>query len=351
MASKNTSEKPIGIIGAGSFGTAMTHLLSQNSQVLVYARKPEVIEQLNEERTLNKRKVNENVRGTANIQELAESCDIIFPVVPSSGFREMLGELSPHLHPYHILIHGTKGLDLSLPPGKNLEDMDVLERQHIKTMSELIEEESVVVRIGCLAGPNLATEILEGHPAATVVASHFNEVIQAGQRLIRSDRFQVYGNPDLIGIELCGILKNIIAIAAGALHGLGFGENANALLVSRGMIEMIYVGKALGGKAQSFVGLAGVGDLVATCSSTLSRNFTVGYRLAKGDSLEEINRTMEETAEGINTVRIVKKLVESMKLRAPITEVLYKILYEGLTVEEGLDYLMKYPLNVDIDFL
>ncbi len=182
------------------------------------------------------------------------------------------------------------------------EDM-VISRSDVKTMSEVILEESVVVRVGCLAGPNLADELAQGQPSATVVASRFNEVILAGQKLLRTDRFQVYGSNDLIGIELSGALKNIIAIASGALTGLGLGENSRGFLISRGMVEMIYLGKVLGGNTQAFLGLAGIGDLVTTCSSQLSRNFTVGYRLAKGESLDSITESMEETAEGINTVK------------------------------------------------
>lgn len=351
MGSKNTSNKPVGVVGAGSFGTAIANLLANNTDVLLYARNPEVIEQINKEYICNNTKLSERIKGCSDLGELADKCDIIFPVVPSSAFREVIKNLAPHLHPYHILIHGTKGLNLNLPKGKSIEKMRVLERKHIKTMSEVIMDETVVVRIGCLAGPNLAKELVDGQPAATVVASKFNEVILAGQKLLRSDKFQVYGNPDLIGIELCGVLKNIIAIASGALSGMGLGENARSMLISRGLVEMIYLGRAMGGNTQAFIGLAGVGDLVATSSSTLSRNYTVGYRLAKGETLTDILETMEEVAEGVNTIRITKKLAESFKLRAPITEMLYKVLFEGLTVEEALQYLMKYPLNVDIDFL
>jgi len=218
-------------------------------------------------------------------------------------------------------------------------------------MSEVIMEESVVVRIGCLAGPNLAQELAEGQPSATVVASRFNEVIQEGQRLLRSDLFQVYGSSDLIGVELSGVLKNIIAIASGAISGLGLGENSRGLLISRGMVEMIYLGRVLGGNTQAFIGLAGIGDLVTTCASQLSRNFTVGYRLAQGESIDQITGTMEETAEGINTVQVARSLAKYYKVRAPITEKLYDIMFDGLSPKTALQYLMKYPFNVDIDFL
>ncbi|WNB17291.1 NAD(P)H-dependent glycerol-3-phosphate dehydrogenase [Marivirga arenosa] len=351
MASKNIFNKPIGVIGAGSFGLAVANLLAENTDVILYARNQEALKSINETGEWNSYQINKKIEATDDLEHLAKSCDIIFPVVPSANFREMIKSLSPFLHPYHILIHGTKGLNLNLPEGKSLQDMKMLERHHIKTMSEVIMDESVVVRVGCLAGPNLAKEISQGMPAATVVASHFNEVIQIGQQLLRSDRFQVYGNPDLIGIELCGVLKNIIAIASGALSGLGLGENARSLLISRGMAEMIYLGKALGGNVRSFIGLAGIGDLMATSHSTLSRNFTVGKRLAEGENLNAILTDMAEVAEGVNTIMIAKRIAESFKVRAPITEILHRVLFEGLTMEEAVQYLMKYPLNVDVDFI
>lgn len=350
MALKNISDKPVGVVGAGSFGTAVANILAENSHVLLYARKPEVIEQIQEEQKCGEVPLHPRVKATGDLEMLANACDVIFPVVPSANLRTVIRNLSPYLHPYHILIHGTKGLDIQIPPHAPGEKI-TLSREHVKTMSEVICEESVVVRVGCMAGPNLAKELIGQQPAATVIASQFKEVVFEGQRLLRSDRFQVYGSADLIGVELCGVLKNIIAIASGALSGLGLGENARALLISRGMVEMIYLGRALGGNVHAFLGLAGVGDLVATCSSTLSRNYTVGNRLAKGESLDAILDSMEEVAEGVNTVRIVNKLAETYKVRAPITQTLYKVLYKGLTVREGLQYLMRYPLNADIDFL
>jgi glycerol-3-phosphate dehydrogenase (NAD(P)+) len=255
------------------------------------------------------------------------------------------------LRPYHILIHGTKGFDLNLPPGKTIDTEKTLNRDVVRTMSEVIKEESVVVRVGCLAGPNLAKELTQRQPAATVVASPFNEVFQIGKRLLRNDRFNVYDNPDLVGIELAGVLKNIIAIASGALSGLGYGENAKGLLVSRGAVEMVYLGRALGGNTKAFLGVAGIGDLVTTCNSPMSRNFTVGYRLAKGEKLNDILTDMEEVAEGVQTVKIAKKCADYYNVRALITQSLYRVLFEDLTVEAALRYLMRYPLNVDIDFI
>lgn len=347
---QESASKPVGIIGAGSFGLAMANMLAKKNEVLLYARRPEAVKYIQSHESYKGKPLHQRIIATNNMQEIAERCSVIFPIVPAGNFRSMMKQLAPHLHPYHILIHGTKGLDICLPP-ENPKEHRPVDRSCIRTMSEVIREESVVVRIGCLAGPNLATELVQGQPAATVVASHFKEVINEGIRLLRNDSFQVYGSSDLIGVELCGVLKNTIAIAAGGLSGLGLGENARALLISRGMVEMIYLGKALGGNVQAFIGLAGVGDLVATCTSRLSRNFTVGYRLAQGETLAQILNTMEETAEGVHTVKIMSQIADQLKVRAPITQMLNKVLFDNMKVEEALQHLMKYPFNSDVDFL
>ncbi|MDH4088940.1 MAG: NAD(P)-dependent glycerol-3-phosphate dehydrogenase [Cyclobacteriaceae bacterium] len=353
MTSKSLSDtsKPIGVIGAGNFGSVVANMLAQHRRVLLYARDESVIQRILQTKENRGHPMHKNILPTNDLASLARQCDVIFPIVPSQHFRSMMKQLSIHLHPYHILIHGTKGFDVRLPEGKTIDTMPTLDRSVVKTISEVIQEESVAVRVGCLAGPNLSRELAEGHPAATVVASHFNEVINVGQRLLRSDNFQVYGNKDLVGVELAGVLKNIIAIAAGALSGMGYGENAKGLLVSRGMVEMVYLGRALGGNTKAFLGIAGIGDLVTTCNSALSRNFTVGYKLARGESLKEILAKTDEVAEGINTVKIAKKCADHYKVRAPITATLYQVLFEDMTVKKALEYLMRYPLNVDIDFL
>lgn len=347
MASKDSS-KPVGVLGAGSFGTSVANLLAENSEVLLYARRPEVVEEIGRSRKSAGYDIHDRINPTNNLEEVIRECDVIFPVISSQGLREMIKKASPFLRPYHILIHGTKGLDLEISSQEKQDDTISLSRQEVKTMSEVINEESVVIRVGCLAGPNLAKELMQQQPAATVIASEFDEVIETGQALLKNDRFQVYGNKDLIGIELAGVLKNIIAIASGAVTGLGFGENAKGLLISRGMLEMIHLGGRLGGNVEAFMGLAGVGDLVATCSSRNSRNFTVGYRLAQGETLAEILESMEEVAEGVNTVRIAKRLCDYYKIKAPITETLYNVLYKDMTILEALDYLMKYPTLADV---
>ncbi len=352
MTSKSFSkDKPVGVVGMGSFGTAIANILAEKSKVLAFVRRAEVVEEINKTNYLDGSAIHPNIMATMDAELVCKSCDTIFVMVPSAAFQEVIRSFSPYLYPYHLVIHGTKGLCLNLPLGKSFEQITKVTRAHIQTMSEVILKETVVVRVGCLAGPNLAKELQQGQPAATVVASKYNEVILEGQRLLRSDKFQVYGNSDIVGVELSGVLKNIIAIASGALGGMGLGENAKGLLISRGMVELVYLGNALGGSLKSFIGLAGIGDLVATCNSTLSRNYTVGYRLAKGEKLDDILTTMAEVAEGINTVRVMKAFVEGTGMRAPITENLYKVLFEDLKIEEALQYLMKYPFSVDVDFL
>ncbi|HTE28782.1 MAG TPA: NAD(P)H-dependent glycerol-3-phosphate dehydrogenase [Chryseolinea sp.] len=353
MTSKSLSDldKPIGVIGAGNFGSVVANLLARQRKVLLYARDERVVQRIRETQENRGHKMNPLISATNDLQMIANECDVIFPIVPSEHFRTLMKQLSPYLHPYHILIHGTKGFDVNLPPDQTIDSMTTLDRSMVKTISEVIQEETVAVRVGCLAGPNLSKELADGHPAATVIASHFNEVINIGKRLLRNDNFQVYGNNDVVGVELAGVLKNIIAIAAGALSGMGYGENAKGLLVSRGMVEMVYLGRALGGNTKAFLGVAGVGDLVTTCNSALSRNFMVGHRLAKGETLSEILASTDEIAEGINTVKIAKKCADHYKVRAPITSTLYHVLFEDMTVKKALGYLMRYPLNVDIDFL
>jgi len=351
LKSVSDGDKPVGVIGAGNFGTVVANLLARQRKVLLYARDEHAVQRIHDSRENRGHPIHDNVVPTNDLSSLAQQCDVIFPIVPSSHFRLMMKQLSPHIHPYHILIHGTKGFDVKLPPGQTIDMMPTLDRSMVKTISEVIQEESVAVRVGCLAGPNLSRELAAGHPAATVIASHFNEVVTMGKRLLRNEHFQVYGNNDIVGVELAGVLKNIIAIAAGALSGMGYGENAKGLLVSRGIVEMIYLGRALGGNTKAFLGVAGIGDLVTTCNSSLSRNFTIGYRLAQGETLQEILASTDEIAEGINTVKIAKKCADHYKVRAPITSTIYQVLFENMTVKQGLEYLMRYPLNVDIDFL
>ena len=351
MGSQVSSNETVGVIGAGSFGTAVGNLLSENRKVLLYARRPNVAEELQKNRKYKNLRITDNVTLTNSLEELAGSCELIFPIVPSENFRPLIQQLAPFLNPAHKLIHGTKGLDVTLPEGESISSVQSLTRSQVRTMSEVIKEESVVMRVGAVAGPNLAGEIIDGDPAATVVASHFDEVLSEVQSALRTRMFRVHRNHDLLGIELAGVLKNIMAIAAGILNGLNYGDNTQALLVTRGLAEMVHIGKSLGANTKAFLGLAGIGDLVATCNSPRSRNFTVGFRLARGEKLANILESMEEVAEGLKTVCIVKALANHYKFAAPITQTLYKTLFEDMDVNHGMRLLMEFPFTEDVEFL
>ncbi|CAN0321083.1 unnamed protein product, partial [Chrysoparadoxa australica] len=178
-------------------------LAEKDNPVLLFARTPERAAKFQKERRAAGQQLDDLIEVTNDIEKVTKSCSVIFPIIPSANFRDMMKQMSPFLKPYHILIHGTKGLDLAAVQNDRIESKNPLTREHVKTMSEVIQEESQVVRVGCLAGPNLAREISERKPAATVVASHFDEVIKMGEQLLKNDRFLIYGSNDLIGIELC----------------------------------------------------------------------------------------------------------------------------------------------------
>jgi glycerol-3-phosphate dehydrogenase (NAD(P)+) len=341
----------VGVIGAGSFGTSVANLLAENRHVHLYSRRSEQVEEMNKTRLNAGQELHENITATSDLAAMVRSCYLLFPVVPSQNFKGLIREMAPHLKPDHILIHGTKGLAVRKKGWKHLKNHQVLLPEHVLTMSELIQKESVVVRVGCLAGPNLSKEIARGLPAAAVLASRFDEVIQEGQDALKSNRFHVYGGHDIFGIELAGVLKNILAIGSGVVSGLEFGENARAMLITKGLSEIIHLAKAMGADVRSFLGLAGIGDIIATCSSPSSRNYTVGYRLAKGETIQEILASMDEVAEGVNTTRIASGLVRNFELSSPIISTLYKGLYEGLSLPVALEYLLNYRFSMDVDFL
>jgi glycerol-3-phosphate dehydrogenase (NAD(P)+) len=347
-----SSSNPVGVLGAGSFGTAIANLLAANSEVLLFSRKAETVEAINKTRRHYGVDISPRITAVGDLAELGRHCTLILPILPSNSFRQMIQALAPHLRPHHIIIHGTKGLDLRGLEDDDLERPDiVITRANVRTMSEVILEESSVVRVGCLSGPNLSAEIMAGQPAATLVGSRFREVIQAGQTALNSARFHVFGSYDILGAELAGALKNIVALGSGVLGGLGLGRNIQGLLIARGMAEMIHFGKALGASSQAFVGVAGIGDLVTTATSVNSRNYTFGTRLAKGEMAAQIQETMPELAEGVRTLRIAHQLARHYKLHVPITDALYAVVYEKFPIEKAIEYLMTYPYSVDVDFV
>ncbi len=340
--------KKVGVVGMGSFGAAIAKLLSYNSDVLIYSRNTQKVNKFNSDHFFKGAEYNSRVMATYSLKKIAESCDLIFIVVPSASLRELMKKFGPMLSPAKIIIHGIKGLDLD---NLDLNDSDFskFNKERVKTMSKVITEESSVVRIGALSGPNLAKEILEGQPTATVIASAFDEVIKIGQEKLSGERFYVFGSQDIKSAEFAGVFKNIIALGSGMLAGKGMGKNMQAMLITRGLREIIIFGELLGAKKEAFLGTAGIGDLVATATSSLSRNFTFGKRLGGGESMEKILATMDEVVEGVRTLYIGMMLSKKYKLHTPITFILYKIVFDNYDINKAISYLMRYPYAEDVD--
>ena len=342
--------RPIGVIGAGNFGLAISNLLALNSNVLLWTRKTSKRDTINKLRKIGDIDIHPNIKATSSLKEVCVTCRLLFFIVPSEHFRTTIRMASPYLRPLHIVIHGTKGLDISedIESQNNYQN---IRKQHISRMSEVIQEETNVLRVGCLSGPNLAKEIHEGQPTATVVASDYDEVIAVGQNVLNSDKFFVFGSHDLIGAEYAGTFKNIIALGSGMLAGKGMGKNMQAMLITRALHEVIYLGKELGSSSRAFLGTAGIGDIIATSLSTNSRNFQVGYNFAGGKSLEEILGDMDEVAEGLRTLKIAYFLSRNYKKHTPIIDTIYAIFYKNLSINTAIEWLMKYPYAQDVDFL
>lgn len=344
--------KPVGVVGSGKFGTTIAKLLSENVDVIILSRRKEVADAINNEHRFLGMDLSKRISCTNDPVTLANECDLIFPVVPSKSFRMMIGDLAAYLKPHHILIQCTKGLDVG-----NI-DLDAVRDGKMKiypkdvhTMTEVITQETAVVRVGCLSGPNLSAEIMAGEPAATVIASRFDEVVNIGKKVLQSDIFRVYGTRDLKGAEWGGILKNCYAIASGIINGMGFGYNLRAVLITRAISEMVRLGHEMGSSKRAFFGMSGIGDMIATASVNKSRNFSVGERLGKGEKLEDILNSMSEPAEGLRTVIIARELSRHFGLHLPMVEILFKIIYKDFDKQKALVYLMNYPYTEDVDFI
>ncbi|MEP7320490.1 MAG: NAD(P)H-dependent glycerol-3-phosphate dehydrogenase [Saprospiraceae bacterium] len=342
--------KLVTVIGAGSFGIAIAKLLSHNVDVLIVSRNAETLKKINEDHSLFNTALPEKIRATQSLQEGIAATKLIFPIVPSDDFAGMIREAAQYLTPAHILIHGTKGFVIDGMEEKDIEHK-TLRKENVLTMSELIRQETSVLRIGCLSGPNLAKEILVGQPTATVIASEFDEVIQLGMDVLSSNKFFVFGSNDLKGAQIAGTLKNIIAIGSGILDGMGMGKNIQAILITRGLSEIIHFGQSMGASHTSFLGTAGIGDLIATATSTDSRNYQFGKRIGLGENIKDILSSSEELAEGVRTLRIVNFLLATYHMRSPIIEILYKVVYEEMDIRTGINMLMRYPIKKDVDFI
>ncbi len=344
------SRAAVGVIGSGNFGLAISNLLAVNQDVFLFTRREVKRDQINSEHRVSDTRLAKNIYATSSMEELCRTCQIIFPIIPSAHFRDVLRTASEYLRPSHILIHGTKGLDIHESIEK-VDNYQAIRKRHIHRMSEVIQLETSVLRVGCLSGPNLAKEIHEGQPTATVIASDYDEVIEAGQHVLNSDRFFVFGSHDLVGAEYAGTFKNIIALGSGLLAGKGLGKNIQAMMITRALHEVIYLGKELGSSSRAFLGTAGIADTIATSLSEHSRNYRVGYTFAKGKPLDDIVNSMEEVAEGLRTIKIAYFLSKNYKKHTPIIDTIYRIFYRDLRLDRAIEMLMRYPYAQDVDFL
>jgi glycerol-3-phosphate dehydrogenase (NAD(P)+) len=331
------SNSHIAILGGGSFGTVLANLAAKNvAHVSLYVRAEDQARQLNSTR-MNPSYVKElvldsKIRAVSQYEKVFEtSPELVVFALPSHATREQSKIIARHLKGHELILHATKGI----------------EEQSLKRISEVLREELPLMRIGAISGPNLAGEIAKNEPAATVIASPFREVIEAGEQVFSTDRFRVYTSTDIVGVEWGGTLKNIFAIASGILDSVGFGWNTRALLLSRGLAEIVRFGVAMGAEPETFLGLSGMGDLIATCSSNQSRNFRVGYQLAKGEKLEDVIANLGQVAEGVRTTKIVYEFARERNVEMPITEAVYKILQGQWSVEQGVQHLMTRPTVQD----
>lgn len=322
--------KTVGVLGGGSWGTALAELVARNGhRALVWTIEEDVADSLRRDQVNEKYlpglKLNRRVSATTDLREVLESGSTILSVIPSKAVRSVAVEASAHLRPSHVLISATKGLE---SPG-------------LKRMSRIVEEETCVRKVGALSGPNLAVEIMQGSPAATVVASEFEEVIRLAHELLNGKLLRVYGSYDRAGVELCGALKNIYAIGAGMASGLGFGRNATAFFLTRGLAEMRRIGTLLGATGETFNGIAGIGDLLATASSDLSRNFRLGRAVAGGMDVEAAARSLGQVAEGVPTTRAVNAYALEHGVDMPQARAMHRILFEGEAPRDVVADLMK----------
>jgi glycerol-3-phosphate dehydrogenase (NAD(P)+) len=307
----------VGVLGGGSWGTTVAGLASTNTPTTLWARDADVAAEIESEhrnsKYLDDRALPETLRASADLEEVAATADVLVVGIPSQSMRSVLAEASAHVRPWVPVISLVKGLE-----------MDTRKRA-----TEVIAEELPGHPVGLLAGPNLAREVLDGFAAAAVVATPDERVTLALQPLFRTSMFRVYRNRDLLGCELGGVLKNIVAIASGMADGLGVGDNTRALVITRGLAEMTRLGEAMGADPRTFSGLTGMGDLMATCMSPLSRNRRVGEALASGKTLDEVLEDMGQVAEGVKTARPVMELAEEYDVFMPIAAEVDAVVNEG----------------------
>ncbi len=323
------------MVGAGSWGTTVASLAARNGPTILWARRAEVAEEVRSAHTnasyLPGYELPHELEATSSLEEAMSGADVLVMAVPSQGFRSVLEELAGHVRPWVPVVSLSKGLE----QGTN------------KRMTEVVHDVLPGHPAGVLTGPNLAKEVMAGHPAAAVVAMADERVALSLQPVFATDAFRIYTNLDIVGCELAGALKNVMAIAAGMVDGMGFGDNTKATMMTRGLAELTRLGVALGGDPFTFSGLAGMGDLVATCSSSQSRNHHVGTELGKGRPLAEIIAEMNMVAEGVKSSKVVCELGRSNGVEMPIADEVQAVCHEGRSAAEALSNLMHRQLRAE----
>ena len=331
------------VLGGGSFGTAMANLAASNScDTIMWIRDEGVAHQIDQtrvnERYLPDFTLDSTLQISADLTFAVQNCDILLVAIPSHSFRLVLEQIKPMLSdvkqlPYVISL--TKGI----------------EKDTFYLMSDIIHQVLPDVEYGVLSGPNLAKEIMQGMPAGTVIASSSEQLRNAIQSALHSPLFRVFASDDVHGVELGGALKNIYAVAMGMGAAYGIGENSKSMLITRALAEMSRFAVQLGANPLTFLGLSGVGDLFATCSSPLSRNYQIGYALGQGKTLEDAIKDLGQTAEGINTILQVRARAEQLNIYMPITCALYEVIFEHQPPLHVALSLMKNGYRSDVEFV
>lgn len=322
----------ITVFGTGSFGTALANVLAENGHsVLMWGKNENTVDEINQshqnKRYLKDVTLNETIKATSQLEQAVNFSDIFLIALPTKAIRNVVTEIDQHIKTKKTFIHVAKGI----------------ENETFKRVSEMIED-SVSKNhkngVGVLSGPSHAEEVVIKQPTTVAASSKDEHISKLIQDLFMNDYLRVYTNNDLIGVELGGALKNIIAVASGIVAGMGYGDNAKAALMTRGLAEISRLGEKLGADPMTFLGLGGIGDLIVTCTSTHSRNYTLGYRLGKGKTTEEALNEMNMVVEGIYTTNSVYHLAKSQNVDMPITNALYKVLFEDKPVKDSVKDLM-----------
>ena len=318
----------VAVIGAGSWGTTVAALAAPNTPTYLWARRAELAESIRITRTngayLGDARLPGELQVTSDLAEAVGSADVVVMAVPSHGFRDVVADAARHIRPWVPVVSLAKGL----------------ERSSLKRMSEVVADELPGHPVAVLTGPNLAREIIGGQPAAAVVAIDDVVIAEELARIFTRPTLRVYTNPDVVGCEVAGVVKNVIAIASGMAAGMGFGDNTKATIITRGLAEMTRLGMAMGANTFTFAGLAGMGDLIATCSSTQSRNNSVGLRLGAGERIDDILASMNMVAEGVKSSPAVLDLARRHGVEMPIVEQVVAVCHGQRGVPEAMSQLM-----------